>query len=142
MTKIVPRYVKNSHSVLQDLKKIGQLPSTALLATCDAVSMYSNINTVKGLCAIQNFFKLYYNEIIASYSIDDTFNPRLIMDILELVMSKNMFKFGNTWWRQIAGTACACIYATLFFSYFERTKILKKYKENIIYYGRHIDDIF
>ena len=65
------------------------------------------------------------------------------MDLLTLVMTKNGFKFGDTWWRQLAGTAmgtpCACIYATLFFSYFERTIILKKYKANILYYGRQIE---
>lgn len=36
----------------------------------------------------------------------------------------------------------SCIYATLFFSLFERTVILPKYKKNLLLYQRQIDDIF
>ena len=39
------------------------------------------------------------------------------------------------------GTPCACIYATLFFAYFEQTNILPHYKNNILFYVRTIDDI-
>ena len=60
-------------------------------------------------------------------------------------MTKNVFKFGDTWWQQSVGTAmgtpCACAYATIFFAHFERTHLLPRYKENIILYLRQIDDI-
>ena len=39
------------------------------------------------------------------------------------------------------GTLCACIYATLFFAYFEQTYLLQKYKNNLLLYGRQIDEI-
>ena len=63
--------------------------------------------------------------------------PRdLIISLLTLVMKINIFKFGATWWKQLQGTAmgtpCACIYAILFFGFYERTVILPKYKK--IYY--------
>ena len=61
-------------------------------------------------------------------------------------MKNNVFQFGSTWWKQIVGTAmgtpCACIYATIFFAYFERKFIIPKYKQNLILYKRQIDDIF
>ena len=40
------------------------------------------------------------------------------------------------------GTPCACIYATLFFGYHERTLLLQKYKKNLLLFKRQIDDIF
>ena len=61
-------------------------------------------------------------------------------------MKFNVFKFGSTWWKQLVGTAmgtsCACIYATIFFAYFERKILLPKYKKNLLFYKRKIDDIF
>ena len=61
-------------------------------------------------------------------------------------MKHTIFTFGDTWWLQTKGTAmgtpCACIYATLFFAYYERVYLLPKYGKNLLYYGRQIDDIF
>ena len=60
-------------------------------------------------------------------------------------MRNNLFTFGDMWWLQnkgtTMGTPCACIYATLFFAYFEQTYILPTYKNNILFYVRTIDDI-
>ena len=39
------------------------------------------------------------------------------------------------------GTSCACAYATIFFGWFERTDILRRFEANIILYLRFIDDI-
>ena len=61
-------------------------------------------------------------------------------------MRNNIFSFGDTWWLQTKGTAmgtpCACIYATIFFAYFKRVFHLPKYRKNLLYYRRQIDDIF
>ena len=40
------------------------------------------------------------------------------------------------------GTPVACIYAILFFVYFERTILLQKYEKNLLLYVWQIDDIF
>ena len=40
------------------------------------------------------------------------------------------------------GTLMVCIYATLFFAYFEQKHIWTKYKANICFYRCQIDDIF
>ena len=61
-------------------------------------------------------------------------------------MTMNIFKFVDTWWKQIIGTAmgtsCACVYATIFFAYYERTSLLPMFKDNLVVYVRYIDDIF
>ena len=61
-------------------------------------------------------------------------------------MENCVFKFGETFWLQLIGTAMgtpvACIYAILFFAYYERTILLQKYKRNLLFYVRQIDDIF
>ena len=73
-------------------------------------------------------------------------NTSFICDLTELIMHNNNFKFGSTWWHQQIGTAmgtpCACIYATIFFAWFECEVILEKYKKNLLLYCRQIDDIF
>ena len=61
-------------------------------------------------------------------------------------MSHNVFSFGDTYWLQLEGTAMgtsvAVMYANIYCSYRERTLILPKYKNNIIYYKRYVDDVF
>ena len=61
-------------------------------------------------------------------------------------MENCVFKFGETFWIQLIGTAMrtpvACIYAILFFAYYERIILLRKYKKNILFYVRQIDNIF
>ena len=60
-------------------------------------------------------------------------------------MTHNIFQFGDTFWAQQIGTAMgtpvACIYATIFFAWFEKTYILPKFKDNLLFYVRQIDDI-
>ena len=57
----------------------------------------------------------------------------------------NVFKFGDTFWLQLIGTAmgtpCDYAYATIFFAYFKRKNIFLRFKDNLILYVRFIDDI-
>ena len=73
-------------------------------------------------------------------------NIELICELTNLVMSNNIFQFGGTWLHQKIGTAigtpCICIYATIFFAWFECQYILTKYKQNLMLYIRQINDIF
>ena len=44
-------------------------------------------------------------------------------------MTRNVFQFGNRYFLQLTGTAmgtpCACVYATLYYSYWEETNLLQ-----------------
>jgi hypothetical protein len=40
------------------------------------------------------------------------------------------------------GTPAAPLYSTISYGYHENTKILPKFKDNLLYYKRYIDDVF
>ena len=126
--------------LLDELDRMEILPPNAKLFTSDATSMYTNIDPEEGIATLRKYVNHYKNEI------KETLNTTFICELTNLIMTNNFFKFGNTWWHQTIGTAmgtpCACIYATLFFAWFERQVILKKYKKNLLLYRRQIDDIF
>ena len=58
----------------------------------------------------------------------------MILEALELVMRNNIFQFDNTFWIQLTGTAMgtsvACVYATIYYSYHEETKLLRAFEHN------------
>jgi hypothetical protein len=83
--------------------------------------MYSNIDTEHGLEVIGKWFKLHEHELPEDYPIET------ILAGLAIVMRNNVFAFGDTFWLQLCGTAMgtsvACMYATVYYSYHEETKI-------------------
>jgi hypothetical protein len=78
--------------------------------------------------------------------IPETFPTNLSLQILEIIMTNNIFSFGETFWLQLTGTAMgtpmACSYATITFGQHENSKILPKFNQHLIYYKRYIDDVF
>ena len=101
--------------------------------------MYTNIDPEEGIPTIEKYINLFGHEC-------KSFIPKaLIINLLRLIMTMNVFQFGSTWRIQCIGTAmgtpCACAYATLFFAYHERTYLQEKYAENLLLYIRFIDDI-
>ena len=53
----VQSYLKDSFTLLRDIYKIEQLPSTTKLLTAGAVSMYTNIDTNHGLVIFSDFIR-------------------------------------------------------------------------------------
>ena len=137
--KYLHSYITSSTDLVYLLRKLHLQDNSTLLATSDTTSMYSNIEPLEGLETIKNYIEFYVHEV------NEKFPTKLILKLLELVMTNNIFQFGNTYWKQLIGTAmgtpCACIYAILFFAFYERTHLQEKYKRNIITYVRAIDDI-
>lgn len=140
LTASIPSYIKDSTDLLNTIDALPRLPYNARLFTSDATSMYTNIDPTEGIPVLRKYLEEYGNESHTNIDID------LVCFLTELVMTKNVFQFGDTWWKQLIGTAmgtpCACIYATVFFAYFERKYILTKYRSNFLLYKRQIDDIF
>eukprot|EP00956_Cyclotella_meneghiniana_P000184 scaffold247_cov39-Cyclotella_meneghiniana.AAC.5 len=64
---------------------------------------------------------------------------------MKIVFRNNLFKFGDTYWRQKSGTAMgtppAPPYATIFYAIHEN-EMLKKWSEQVPFYKRFIDDVF
>ena len=97
-----------------DLKKI---PSNTHLFICGATSLYTNIKTGPALhCIIQ--FALEHKEPM-------TVPPVVLLDEIRLLMTNNVFQFGEIYWLQKVVTAMgappAPPWATIFFGIHEET---------------------
>jgi hypothetical protein len=105
--------------------------------TADATAMYTNIDTERALSWIRRY-------------LDD--NPRqfaaipidALISALRMIMTNNIFQFGDTFWHQLSGTAMgappAPSYATVCFGVFEEA-IIDDFRLSLLYYKRYIDDV-
>ena len=150
VTHLCPGYLKDSQALLDKLKTIGKLPSTAVLIVADAVGMYTNIDTNHGIQALKEWLSRHNNELPKG------FPTTMVLRAVELVMKNNIFQFDNTFWHQLTGTAMgtpvACTYATIYFANHEETTFLPKFQllptptptpahnSPLLLYGRLIDD--
>ena len=136
----VPSYLKNSSDLIKKLKKLGRCPMNARLFTADAQSMYTNIDTTHAIQVIGLWL--------------DNLRPRLhpmfpleaVKEAMMIVMTNNIFQFGDAYFLQLLGTAmgtsAACMWATIYFSIHENDCLLPMFGNHIILYNRYIDDIF
>jgi hypothetical protein len=133
----IPSYVSSSFVLKDLLLNLPPLPKNARLFTCDAVSMYTNISTTHALQEIRQHLIILKNNMT-------TRHDKALTQALSLVMKNNIFVFGDTYWRQLDGTAMgvspSCAYATLYFHRHEQW-LKQKYHE-IYFLKRYIDDIF
>ena len=138
LVSTVDSYLKNSIELIRQLKARGRFPRKARLLTSDAKSMYTNINPQEGVKTLHRYLQ--------KYDPMDKCNRRFICQLLMLILYNNVFQFGDTYWVQLVGTAMgtpmACIYATIFFAYYEQTILLPKYNKNILFFRCQIDNIF
>lgn len=140
MLPLAPGWIKDTKAVITQCIRLGSLPSQARLFTADAVSMYTNICATHGIEVFTEWLNLSASELGLKI-------PReLFLAALRAVMQQNVFQLDDTHWLQLSGTAmgtsAACAYATMYYAYHERQTLLPKYKKELLYYGRFIDDIF
>ena len=135
----LPTFIKDSHQFQKELSRI-KVPKNTKIFTCDAISMYTNIDIDHRIAIIHAWFEEFHNELPTNLP------TNLILTVLDIVMKNNIFTFGDTNWLNLKGTAmgtpCACMVASLNFAYHERKIISDNYKEQIIFYKRFIDDVF
>lgn len=132
-------YLKDSNQVLQETGDLGRLPPNAHLFSADAVAMYNFIMWLHAEEVFRTWFSDYANEIPPG------FNVEFFMSCLKMVMTNNVFSFGDTFWLQNSGTAmgtsCACLYATLYCALHERHTVLPRFGSSLLYFKRFIDDV-
>ena len=131
--------LQSSVDLIQQLKERRFNPE-ARFFSMDAVSMYTNINTDHALNVIGDFlFSTEGRNICRKEKVD----PSATLAALRLVMTSNVFKFGDTFWEQRSGTAMgtppAVVYAKLYFFLHER-EFVSQFPE-LLFYGRFIDDV-
>lgn len=132
---LFPYFLKSSRELVADVTNLD-IPPDARFFTCDAVSMYTNIDTAHALQVIGAF--------IASLPDDFYIHPGLLTG-LEIVMTHCVFQFGPDFFVQLTGTAMgappAPMYATMYFAVHENN-IIQKYHPHLQFYRRYIDDGF
>ena len=130
-----PAYVRDSTDFLNKIKP-SKVNHQTIIATLDISSMYTNIDHISGLAAVQEAF-------------DDNPNPRRpdaeVLKLLEISLTRNDFSFNGETFLQKIGTAMgaryAPSYANIFMAKFERDVHKKCYLLPDIYL-RFLDDIF
>jgi len=136
--KGLPSYLRDTRDLLGQLKQLGRLPKNARLFTADAVGMYTNIDIAQGIEAIR-----YY--LLNRYCLYTKVEVAEICNALEIVMTNNIFKFGDTYWRQLIGVAMgiepAPPFASIYYGNHECNQILPNFQHCLLLYKRYIDDI-
>ena len=139
ISKHLPYIAKSSREVKHDLCS-KTWAKESLLFTMDAVSMYTNIHVKHALPTIKDFL----TKTTKGKRICNTSNIKVdaLIAAIEIVMEHNVFRFGDTFWLQLAGTAMGTApapeWATVYFVIWEMA-IISKFPE-LKYYRRYIDD--
>ena len=138
LKKFIPSYIKDSEDLQRQLTSLRIPPNTRIF-TCDAISMYTNIDVDHSILIIKTWLQTFQHEL------PPNFPSSFLVTAITVIMKNNVFSFGDTHWLQRTGTAmgtpCACMLATIYFSFHERTSILPKYSDNILFYRRFINDV-
>ena len=139
LRSLVPTYIQRSEEVKKELEELGEIPPNSKLFTIDATSMYTNIDPVHGIQTLEDWFQTHRDKIPIDIPKD------FLFELIKITLHNNYFQFGNTFWLQTLGiamgTPMACILATLYFGFYEKTYLFPKYSKNLVYCKRQIDDI-
>lgn len=133
-------YIRDTKDFLIKINNISNLPKDCTLITMDVSSLYTNIDHLEGAEACYEALEKRKNKTVPSI---------LLKKLILIVLKSNVFRFGETLFKQIMGTAMgtpmAPNYANLFLDKFER-EMLQTYHsktgEKPLVWYRYIDDIF
>ena len=134
-------YFKNTLEFKKELLNLN-LPRNAHLFTAGAVSMYTNIPTQTALNLIGKYLDRYQRKYNNDYPKD------AVTAGLRLVMTMNIFTFGDLTLTQLNGTAMGTPpppppvppYATIYYGIHEE-KFLPHHAQRVVFYRRFIDDV-
>ncbi|KAL2078819.1 hypothetical protein ACEWY4_026504 [Coilia grayii] len=128
-------YLKDTYDFIQKIREL-KLPSHCFLFTMDIDSLYTNIETQAGLEAVKDWLKRY----------PDPKRPdSLLLQLLEINLTKNDFEFNGQFYLQIKGTAMgkrfAPSYANIYMAQWEEAA-LRSCPIKPLHYYRFLDDIW
>lgn len=135
----LPTYLRDTTDFLSKMMNV-HISDDDLLCTMDVTSLYTNIPHDLGLCALEHYLK--------SRDVDKP-PTKFLWDLAHTVLTMNYFKFENSFYHQVKGTAMgspfAPSYANLFMGKFEADFVYSP--SNIFHHClkcwfRYIDDVF
>ena len=129
-----PAYIKNTEDFISKIKNVP-IPENSLLITLDVESMYTNINNIDGIAAVEETFS---DEI-------DTPMFHYIKELLQIVLNNNDFEFNGQKYLQKSGVSMGIRFAPSFADIFMakwENDAFQKYPYEPLFYGRFLDDIF
>ena len=135
----LPSYLKDTSDFLNKLRDMGNVSNSEYLCTMDVTSLYTNVPHQEGLNALRYYMESRETQLPST---------ELIIDLAELVLTKNYFKFENEFYLQKQGVSMGSPfspnYANLFMGKFEEDYVYKDnpYGTYIKCWYRFIDDIF
>ena len=141
LVSTLPSYVQDDMDFLRKVHEInldGPLPAETILCTMDVTGLYTNIPHKEGTDAC---YTMLENHLIPNQKP----SPSLISRLINLILSFNIFTFGEQSWRQVHGTAMGtCMapsYANIFMGSLEK-RFLDTCQFTPLIWLRYIDDIF
>jgi hypothetical protein len=104
------------------------------------MAMYTNIQPDVGIEAIAGWMQAY------PQTVPKDIPQELHLQLLNIIMRRNVFSFDDTNWLQTIGTAmgtpCACSYATLSYDFHEVQHILEEFSEFLLILKRFIENVW
>ena len=141
IVKQLPSYIQDTTHFLRTLRGFaGKIPQNSFLVTFDVKSLYTNIPHDEGIACCSTALQEFYGQSLP-------LPLKYMLQFIVFILKKNYFKFRDTFYLQIHGTAMgspfAPNYANIFMDYIER-RILDSAPDNKkpILWLRFIDDIF
>jgi hypothetical protein len=131
----LPSYSKSSEHLLKRLKNTNFDPSNVSFFSCDAILMYTNINTNHALEVLEPFLS---TSTLCTGCPANTF-----ITALKILMRQNVFKLGDTYWKQNSGTAMGTPPGANYDKLYCGTWVIEftaNYLDNLALYCRYIDD--
>ncbi len=134
LAQAVPSYIKDTNHFLEILHNISPLQPESIMCTIDVSALYTSIPHEEGIAAIKSALLTRPSQSPPT---------SVITHLTRMILTNNVFRFDDTHYRQIQGTAMgtkmAPSYAILFMAQLE-SEILK-YEPTITLWKRYIDDI-
>ena len=131
-------YIKDTSDFINKLSSIGTIQESSLLVSLDVTSLYTNIPNKEGINAT-------HQALLANRGLVNNPSNLSLAELLSLVLTLNNFKFNETNYLQIGGTAMgtrlAPSFANIYMNHFEETHVYT-YPFKPTAWFRYIDDIF
>ena len=132
----LPSFIKDTTSFITKLQSLNNIPEGTLLVTLDVSSLYTNIPHQEGIEACTEALN---TRIIQQSPTED------LAELINQILTKNNFEFGDQHFLQVHGTAMgtrmAPSYANIFMGKLEQQLLARTRKKPAIWW-RYIDDLF